>query len=104
MRDAPSQDVFQSAMQYFKVPLYFSLPQEGLLMSILRTADEVRAAEYDLPQDELDNEMVQLAETRQAKDGRFRPRSGGLRVAIGRDLRIHGLRIQRSSKSRLPVR
>jgi DNA end-binding protein Ku len=32
-------------------------------MSILRTADVVRAAEYDLPQDKLDNEMVQLAET-----------------------------------------
>jgi DNA end-binding protein Ku len=36
---------------------------EGLLMSILRTADEVREAEYDLPDDKLDSEMVQLAET-----------------------------------------
>ncbi len=32
-------------------------------MSILRTADEVREAEYDLPDDKLDSEMVQLAET-----------------------------------------
>ncbi len=36
---------------------------DGLLMSILRTADEVREAEYDLPDDKLDTEMVQLAET-----------------------------------------
>jgi DNA end-binding protein Ku len=37
--------------------------QDGLLMSILRTQNEVRDAEYDLPRDKLDPEMVKLAET-----------------------------------------
>jgi DNA end-binding protein Ku len=36
--------------------------EEGLLMSLLRTAEEVREAEFDLPKDKLDAEMVRMAE------------------------------------------
>jgi DNA end-binding protein Ku len=36
--------------------------EEGLLMCLLRTAEEVRAAEFDLPKDKLDPEMVRMAE------------------------------------------
>lgn len=36
---------------------------EGLVMSILRTADEVCEAQCDLPNEKLDPEMIQLAET-----------------------------------------
>lgn len=36
---------------------------EGLLMWTLRTAAEVRGPEYDLPEDKLNPEMVQLAES-----------------------------------------
>jgi DNA end-binding protein Ku len=35
---------------------------EGLMMSLLRTAEEVREANYDLPKDKLDAEMVRMAE------------------------------------------
>ena len=36
--------------------------EEGLMMSLLRTAEEVREANYDLPKDKLDTEMVRMAE------------------------------------------
>jgi DNA end-binding protein Ku len=35
---------------------------EGLMMSLLRTAEEVREANYDLPKDKVDTEMVHMAE------------------------------------------
>ena len=37
--------------------------EEGLLMSTMRAADEVRAADYELPEDKLDPAMVSMAET-----------------------------------------
>ena len=37
--------------------------EDGLLMSTLLTNDEVRSAEFDLPKDKLDPEMVEMAET-----------------------------------------
>jgi DNA end-binding protein Ku len=36
--------------------------KEGLMMSLLRTAEEVRDAQYDLPNIKLDGEMVRMAE------------------------------------------
>jgi len=36
--------------------------EEGLMMCLLRTAEEVRGAEFDLPKDKLDAEMVRMAE------------------------------------------
>lgn len=35
---------------------------DGLMMSLLRTAEEVREANYDLPKDKVDTEMVRMAE------------------------------------------
>jgi DNA end-binding protein Ku len=35
---------------------------EGLMMSLLRTGEEVREANYDLPKDKIDTEMVRMAE------------------------------------------
>jgi DNA end-binding protein Ku len=47
---------------------------EGLLMWTLRTASEVREAEYELPDDKLNGEMVQLAETILARyEGEWEP-------------------------------
>ena len=37
--------------------------EEGLLMSTMRAADEVRAADFDLPDGKLDPDMVSMAET-----------------------------------------
>jgi DNA end-binding protein Ku len=37
--------------------------EEGLMMQTLRAASEVREANFDLPKDKLDPEMVQLAES-----------------------------------------
>ena len=37
--------------------------EDGLLMYTMRAADEVRSAEFNLPQDKLDGEMVAMAET-----------------------------------------
>jgi DNA end-binding protein Ku len=43
-------------------PVMVEPHEEGLMMSLLRTADEVRSAEFDLPKDKLDAEMVRMAE------------------------------------------
>jgi len=43
-------------------PVMVEPHEEGLMMSLLRTAEEVRDAEYDLPKDKLDGEMVRMAE------------------------------------------
>ena len=43
-------------------PVMIEPYEEGLLMCLLRTEEEVRAAEYDLPKDKLDPEMVRMAE------------------------------------------
>jgi DNA end-binding protein Ku len=47
---------------------------DGLLMWTLRTASEVREAEYELPDEKLNGEMVQLAETILARyEGEWEP-------------------------------
>jgi len=43
-------------------PVMVEPHEDGLMMSLLRTAEEVRDAEYDLPKDKLDGEMVRMAE------------------------------------------
>lgn len=43
-------------------PVMVEPHEEGLMMSLLRTAEEVREAEFDLPKDKLDAEMVRMAE------------------------------------------
>ena len=43
-------------------PVMVEPHEEGLMMSLLRTAEEVREANYDLPKDKLDGEMVRMAE------------------------------------------
>ncbi|HLJ21549.1 MAG TPA: Ku protein [Stellaceae bacterium] len=43
-------------------PVMVEPHEEGLMMSLLRTAEEVREASYDLPKDKVDSEMVRMAE------------------------------------------
>ena len=43
-------------------PVMVEPHEDGLMMSLLRTAEEVREANYDLPKDKLDGEMVRMAE------------------------------------------
>ena len=43
-------------------PVMVEPHEEGLMMSLLRTAEEVRDAQYDLPNIKLDTEMVRMAE------------------------------------------
>ena len=43
-------------------PVMIEPYEEGLMMSLLRTEEEVREAEFDLPKDKLDAEMVRMAE------------------------------------------
>jgi DNA end-binding protein Ku len=43
-------------------PVMVEPHEEGLMMSLLRTADEVRGAEFDLPKDKLEGEMIRMAE------------------------------------------
>lgn len=43
-------------------PVMVEPHKEGLMMSLLRTAEEVRDAQYDLPNIKLDTEMVRMAE------------------------------------------
>ncbi len=43
-------------------PVMVEPHEEGLMMSLLRTAEEVRGAQYDLPNIKLDHEMVRMAE------------------------------------------
>jgi len=43
-------------------PVMVEPHEEGLMMSILRSAEEVREANYDLPKDKIDPEMVRMAE------------------------------------------
>ncbi len=46
----------------------------GLVMFLLRTADEVRAAEYDFPEVKIDRKMVEIAGTiMERQEGRFEP-------------------------------
>ena len=47
---------------------------DGLMMSLLRTAEEVRGAEYDLPKEKLDGEMIRMAEEiRDRLKGKWEP-------------------------------
>ncbi len=43
-------------------PVMVEPHEEGLMMSLLRTGEEVREANYDLPKDKVDTEMVRMAE------------------------------------------
>ena len=43
-------------------PVMVEPHEEGMMMSLLRTAEEVREANYDLPKDKVDTEMVRMAE------------------------------------------
>lgn len=43
-------------------PVMVEPHEEGLMMSLLRTSEEVREANYDLPKDKVDTEMVRMAE------------------------------------------
>jgi len=79
----------------------------GFMMFLLRTADEVRAAEYDFPEVKIDRKMVEIAGTimeRQA--GHFEPAQfiDRYQDAVARWLDVTGIRqTDRLSRSALGV-